>query len=227
MDKYGFDLASDKWELFTSLPLDSQTLTLNIHCKCQNQSQEKTTGQILQAARPLRIGNYRSSVAQFLGALILMLFAAPFLDELKYGPTIDANSSRWVLTGVLAVGRSHRTLVLAVVLMLPAVLDRWCHHFWPDLLPLAVQSILRSSSSGLSNINCCFSFSVPHGSILKSMRRYFGLLAAGYSFHVGLPVGSFLNPVNATHPGRSPSTSALHPSMPCPRSTPTISATSP
>ena len=40
-----------------------------------------------------------------------------------------------LVSGVLAVGRSRRTLVWAVVLMVPAVAGRWMDHFWPGLVP--------------------------------------------------------------------------------------------
>jgi voltage-gated potassium channel len=91
---------------------------------------------------PSHLGNFRSSTAQFLVALILMLFAAPFLDEIKHGPAIDAVLLTLVLSlGVLAVGRSHRTLMLALVLMVPAVVARWVGHFQPHLFPLAVQPV--------------------------------------------------------------------------------------
>jgi len=67
-----------------------------------------------------------------------MLFAAPFLEELEYGAVVDVVLMTLVLIfGVLAVGRSHRTLVLAVVLMVPAVVFRWLGHFQPHLVPLA------------------------------------------------------------------------------------------
>lgn len=96
----------------------------------------------LLANRPVRSGQLRFSAAQFLVSLILMLFMAPFVDELQYGESIDAVLITLVLTlGVLAVGRNHRTLVLALVLMLPAVVARWVRHFWPDLLSPAAQSI--------------------------------------------------------------------------------------
>jgi len=88
--------------------------------------------------QPARIGNFRTSTAQFLGALIVMLFAAPYLDELQFGQAIDIALMTLVLVaGVLAVGRSHRTLVLAVVLMVPAVVTRWISHFQPHFQPLA------------------------------------------------------------------------------------------
>jgi hypothetical protein len=97
-----------------------------------------TSGTRSKAGRPSRLGNFRTSVAQFLGALILLLIASPFLDEFEYGRVIDVILGTLVLvTGVLAVGRSHRTLVLAVILMLPAVVARWISHFQPHWLPLA------------------------------------------------------------------------------------------
>jgi hypothetical protein len=94
-------------------------------------------------ARLSRIGNFRSSAAQFLGALILLLFAAPFVDEIKHGSAVDSFLITLVLImGILAVGRSHRTLVLAIVLALPAVVTRWVRHFQPHLLPPALHSLL-------------------------------------------------------------------------------------
>lgn len=67
---------------------------------------------------------------------------APFVDELKYGEDIDAALITLVLiSGVLAVGRSHRTLVLALVLVVPAVAARWIHHLQPHLLSPAVHNV--------------------------------------------------------------------------------------
>lgn len=93
-------------------------------------------------SRPSRSGNFRSSAAQFLAGLILLLFAAPFVDEFKYGDVIDSALITLVLiAGVLAVGRSHRTLVLAVGLMLPAVIARWASHLQPEVVPPAVHNV--------------------------------------------------------------------------------------
>ena len=88
------------------------------------------------APHPRRAGKFRFSMPEFLGALILMLFVTPFVDELKYGKAIDAALITVMLVmGVLAVGRSHRTLVLAAALMLPAVAARWAFHLWPHTVP--------------------------------------------------------------------------------------------
>ena len=101
-----------------------------------DQPQKEANASFSSADGPSRIGNLRSSVAQFLAGLILLLCVGPFVDDLQYGRAIDAVLATLVLIlGVLAVGRSHRTLVLALVLAVPAVVTRWVHHMWPDLLP--------------------------------------------------------------------------------------------
>lgn len=93
--------------------------------------------------RPSRIGNFRTSAAQFLVALVLLLFAAPFVDALENGETIDGVLFTLVLIlGVLAVGRSHRKLAFAAVLMVPAVAAKWISYFRPDLLPPLVHNAL-------------------------------------------------------------------------------------
>ncbi|HEX5397470.1 MAG TPA: potassium channel family protein [Verrucomicrobiae bacterium] len=89
-----------------------------------------------------RVGFRRFSAVEFLGALVLMLFTAPFVENLKNGETIDSALMTLVLvSGVLAVGRNRRTLLLAAVLMLPAVLSRWVHHFRQDALTLEVHHV--------------------------------------------------------------------------------------
>ena len=94
------------------------------------------------SARNRRAGKFRFSMPEFLGALILMLFVTPFVVELKYGKAIDsALITVMLVMGVLAVGRSHRTLVLAAALMLPAVGARWAFHLWPDTVPAQLTSL--------------------------------------------------------------------------------------
>ena len=96
----------------------------------------------LETSAPTRSGGFRTSVAQFLGALILMLVASPFLDEYQYGLEIDAVLVTVVLIlGLLAVSRSRRTFILGMSLMLPAIVIRWFSHFQPHLLPPPAQNI--------------------------------------------------------------------------------------
>ncbi len=91
------------------------------------------------ATRPAQIGFRRYSTAEFLVALVLLIVAAPFLEGMPHGQGIDATLMTLVLvSGVLAVGRSHRTLMWGAALVLPAVVSRWIDHFWPDLIPKGV-----------------------------------------------------------------------------------------
>lgn len=84
----------------------------------------------------VRLGHFRFSAAQFLAVLVLMLFLTPLVEGLKRGETINVVLMTLVLvSGVLAVGRSGWTIVLALLLMLPAVVARWITLLCPDFLP--------------------------------------------------------------------------------------------
>jgi hypothetical protein len=168
----------------------------------------ETPGTRSPADRPARIGNFRTSAAQFLGALVLMLFASPFLDQFEFGQAIDTFLITLVLVaGVLAVGRSHRTLVLAVVLMLPAVAARWITRFWPDLLPPVVHNV-----AALVFI-IFVEYQLLHF-ILRAPRVNSEVLCAGVSGYLLLGiiwmsaymVVSRLCPVNLAHPELNPFT---------------------
>ena len=153
------------------------------------------------ARRMLRIGNFRSSVAQFLGALILMLFAAPFLDELEYGEAIDSALMTVVLVlGVLVVGRSHRTLVLAVMLMVPAVATRWISHFQPHWLPLA--SLIGLAFIGFVEYQLLhFIFRAPRVNSEVLCAGISGYLLLGIIWMSAYRLASLMNPIDPTHPG--------------------------
>ncbi|MEI8340635.1 MAG: potassium channel family protein [Verrucomicrobiota bacterium] len=87
-------------------------------------------------ARRHRPGLLRFSAAQFLIALVITLFAYPFIEEFKYGEIYEALLLTLTLsTAVLAVGRRRRTLVIATLLMLPALIGKWLNHFLPNTLP--------------------------------------------------------------------------------------------
>jgi Ion channel len=78
-------------------------------------------------------GVFRFSVARFLIALVVLFVSAPFLEHFKQAKVVESALMTLVLgLGVLAVGARRRTLVLAIVLVLPAVLLNWAHHFWPE-----------------------------------------------------------------------------------------------
>jgi hypothetical protein len=75
----------------------------------------------------------RLSVAHFLTALGLLLAALPFLDRLRYGDLIETMLMTLVLlSAVLAVGGRRSTLIIAALLVMPAVVSKWIDHFRPD-----------------------------------------------------------------------------------------------
>jgi hypothetical protein len=89
------------------------------------------------AARPAQIGFRRFSTAEFLAALVLLFVGVPIVEKFPYGERIEAVLMTLVLvSGVLAVGRSHRTLVWAAVLVAPAVTAKWLSHL--GLVPKGV-----------------------------------------------------------------------------------------
>jgi hypothetical protein len=156
--------------------------------------------------RPLRIGNFRSSAAQFLAGLVLLLFASPFLDELKHGEDIDAVLITLVLImGVLAVGRSRRTLVLAVVLVLPAVVARWGSHFWPELLPPLVHNVTALVFIGFVEFQLLhFIFRAPRVNSEVLCAGISGYLLLGILWMSAYMFVSRLNPVSPLHPEMNP-----------------------
>jgi len=86
--------------------------------------------------RPTRLGNFRFSAAQFLIALLLLFVVTPFVELFKNGDSIDGMLMTMVLvSAVFAVGGRRWTLVVALVLGVPALAAKWINRFRPDLLP--------------------------------------------------------------------------------------------
>src|SRR5262245_2126264 len=80
-------------------------------------------------------GVRRLSVTHFLIALIVLLSIVPFVDQLSYGPLIEGVLLTLVLlAAVMAVGGRKRTLIIALILVTPAVVGRWVDHFQPGLI---------------------------------------------------------------------------------------------
>ena len=88
-------------------------------------------------------GLFRFSVARFLAALVLLFVASPFIEAMRDGAVVESVIATVVVCmGVLAVGGRRRTLVLAVLLVLPAVVGNWAHHIWPERFPM--EAVLAS-----------------------------------------------------------------------------------
>ena len=81
-------------------------------------------------------GLRRFSTVELLIALALLLFLAPFVEEIKGGELIvSALFSLVLISAVLAVANHQRTLIIALLLAIPAVAGRWFNHLHPHLIP--------------------------------------------------------------------------------------------
>lgn len=87
-------------------------------------------------------GVHRYAVAYLLGALALMFISMPLLEQIGHGEGIAVAILTVVLLfAVLAVGNSHRTLMWAFLLVMPAVAARWIYHLRPDIMPISVSLV--------------------------------------------------------------------------------------
>jgi voltage-gated potassium channel len=83
-----------------------------------------------------RFGAFHFSTAQFLGALVLLFLGSPLVMQFRNGDLLEAVLfTVVVLSGVLAAGGRRVTLIVAAVLVAPAVVGKWINHFRPDLCP--------------------------------------------------------------------------------------------
>jgi hypothetical protein len=78
----------------------------------------------------------RYSIAHFLAALVALLVATPFVEELRIGSLVQALLMTVVLlSAVAAVGEGKRTLLTATLLVAPALIGTWANHVAPDTMP--------------------------------------------------------------------------------------------
>src|SRR2546423_13866777 len=88
---------------------------------------------------PRRLGLRRFSTVELLIALALLFFSFPFVEEIEGGDIIVSLLLSLVLiSAVLAVASRRRTLVIAVLLVIPAIVGRWINHFQAHLVHPAV-----------------------------------------------------------------------------------------
>jgi len=85
------------------------------------------------------LGPHRFSMVHFLIAFALLFFFFPFVEEIKGGDIIvSLLLSLVLLSAVFAVANRRRTLIVALLLAVPAVGGRWINHFRPHLVPPAI-----------------------------------------------------------------------------------------
>ena len=77
----------------------------------------------------------RFSAVGLLIALALLFISSPFVEDLPHGEVIEAVLLTLVMvSAVVAVGGRGRTLVVALLLVAPALASRWLNHLRPDLI---------------------------------------------------------------------------------------------
>jgi hypothetical protein len=77
----------------------------------------------------------RFSTVQLLVALVVLLVSAPFVEELEGGHFIlSLLFSLVLIAAVFAVANRKRSLVIALVLAIPAIIARWINQLRPDLV---------------------------------------------------------------------------------------------
>jgi hypothetical protein len=97
------------------------------------------TALALKKPHPSRIGWFRHSSGIFLGALVLMFIAFPFILDLQYGDLIQTMLLGSVLTSaVFAVGGRRKSLIIALSLIVPTIFCKWMNRMWPDVMPAQV-----------------------------------------------------------------------------------------
>jgi ion channel len=100
------------------------------------QSDQKDAALKLAGNTPSNKGLFHFSVAYFLVALVLMVVTSPFILQLYSGDFIESILITLVfIFAVLATGGSRRSLVWAIVLVIPVVAGKWVNRLRPDLMP--------------------------------------------------------------------------------------------
>jgi hypothetical protein len=78
-------------------------------------------------------------MVQLLIALALFIFFAPFVEEIRGGDLIvSVLLSLVLISAVFAVASRRSTLIVALLLAIPALVGRWINYFQPELVPPAV-----------------------------------------------------------------------------------------
>lgn len=126
----------------------------------------------LPSKRLFRLGGFRYSAMELLVALLLLFFSAPFVEDLPQGDLIDSVLITLVMvSAVLAVGGQRRSLIVALVLVIPTLAGKWANHFRPDLVPAAIYLIATVVFFFLSWHDSSGSYCMPRGSMATCFAR--------------------------------------------------------
>lgn len=101
-----------------------------------------------------RPGLRKHSVAMFLGSMVLLLLTFPFLSMLPNGEIAESLAiSLVLLSAVPAVGAHKRTLAVAILLVVPALVARWMNHTHPGLVHPAIFLLMGMAFMGFVVVN--------------------------------------------------------------------------
>ncbi|WP_437205510.1 ion channel [Planctomicrobium sp. SH664] len=81
---------------------------------------------------------FRFSAAQFLVVLLLLFFVSPMVENLKHGDLVETILlSAVLLSAVPAVGGTRWTLFAAAIMAVPALVGKWLHYYYPEMISAA------------------------------------------------------------------------------------------
>jgi hypothetical protein len=88
------------------------------------------------APTPPSVVRSRHSAVRLLVALTLLFAVTPILEDLSHGDLIESVALTIVMVvAAHMVSERRRTLVIALLLLVPALAGKWLNHFRPDLVP--------------------------------------------------------------------------------------------
>ena len=121
------------------------------------------------------MGTWRYSAVELLVALMVLLAVTPFVADLPQGDFVEvALMSVVLVSAVLAVGGRRRTLVIALLLVTPALAAKWANHVWPGQVP-------REFFLGASIVFFVFVIAHQLRFVLRAPRVDANVLCAGIS----------------------------------------------
>ncbi|HVM50216.1 MAG TPA: potassium channel family protein [Candidatus Acidoferrum sp.] len=84
------------------------------------------------SARALPRSWARYSAIELLVALVILMITAPLIEDLPSGDVIESALLTVVMvSAVVAIGGTRRTLVVALLLLAPALFGKWANHLSP------------------------------------------------------------------------------------------------
>ncbi len=151
---------------------------------------------------PVHPGVPRVSTVKLLLALILLFALTPFIESFPNGNLVESGLVTLVMiASLIAVGQDRRVLIIAALLLLPAIMGKWLNHFFPGQVSPTFFYIFGTLFFGFTIYRIlCFILQTAHvdAEVLSAgvvVYLLLGLLwALSYMLHSHLAPGSFRYP---------------------------------